>query len=152
MPGHFPGTRIDHLAVKPRAAPSAGHTQQHLRPSCASVPPAPAWMSRNRVVRVHLAAEHAFQLQVPHLGLETLRVALDVAPALSSPSASASRGARGLADALGAPSISPTSLVRRARFAPSSCARAGFDQTAGSSSSRAYFLERCAVVLQEPRN
>src|SRR4029077_15641325 len=32
-----------------------------------------------RIVRVHLAAEHAFQLQVPHFGLEALRVALDVA-------------------------------------------------------------------------
>ena len=78
--GHFPGTRIDHLAGEAAGgAPAQVHTQQHLRPVLRLGAAGARLDVEKRVVRVHLAAKHAFQLQVPHLGLEALRVALDVA-------------------------------------------------------------------------
>ena len=86
---------------------------------------------------VHLAAEHALELEAAHLGLEPLGVLLDVP------------GGRLIALDLGqiqqfaassmplvVRSMSASSALSRARSLPSSCAFSGSGQMAGSSSSR----------------
>ncbi len=45
--------------------------------SCASVPPAPAWMSTNAFARIHLAGEHALEFELLDFRAEILDVVGD---------------------------------------------------------------------------
>ena len=114
--------------------------------SCASVPPAPAWMSRKALCESISPREHALELEVTHLALQALRVALDVARRRFVVFRFGQlEQLRGVRHPLVVRSISPTSALRRARSRPSSCARAGLDHTAGSSSSRATSSSRSCL-------
>jgi len=62
-----------------RRAPAQVHAQQHLRPVLGFSAARPRLDVEKRAVCVHLAVEHALELEVPHLGLEAPGIALDVA-------------------------------------------------------------------------
>ncbi len=71
---------IDHLAGEAaRGAPAQVHAQQHLRPVLRLGAAGARLDIEEGAVRVHLAAKHALELELAHLRLEPLRVALDVA-------------------------------------------------------------------------
>jgi len=62
-----------------RRTPPQVHAQQHLCPVLGFGAAGAGLDIEKSAVRVHLAAEHAPQLEMAHLGLEALRVAFDVA-------------------------------------------------------------------------
>src|SRR3977135_3376664 len=139
MPAPSPGLESITSQVKPRAAPQRRYIRSSIcAQSCASVPPAPAWMSRNALCESISPRNMRFSSRCRTSASRRCASRSMSRAALSSPSARASsRSSAASPMPLVARSISPPSLARRARSRPSSCARAGFDQTAGSSSSRA---------------
>ena len=75
----MPATSPPLTSISSVFQPRDSHQRRYMRSrisaqSCASVPPAPAWMSTKAVGRVHLAGEHALELELLHV----LGVALDV--------------------------------------------------------------------------
>src|SRR6185503_20972591 len=105
--------------------------------SCASVPPAPAWMSRKALCE---------SISPRNMRLNSsLRTSASSLPASRSisrtmPSSASASASSSSSEALETPpvalSMSARSVLRRARSLPSSCAFSGFCQTLGSSSSR----------------
>ena len=103
-----------------RGAPAQVHAQQHLRPVLRLGAAGAGLDVEEGVVRVHLAVEHALELEVAHVGFEPLRVALDVArraPRRPRASASSSSSAAS-AMPLVVRSISSTSARQARAFAP----------------------------------
>src|SRR5262249_15295050 len=77
--GDLPRAGVDHLAAEAaRRAPAQVHAQQHLCPVLGLGAAGPRLDVEKCVVRIHLAPEHALELEVAHPGLETPGVALDV--------------------------------------------------------------------------
>src|SRR5882672_5591560 len=105
--------------------------------SCASVPPAPAWMSRNALCASispgNMRANSSF-LSVDSRGARSFSTAARV-PASPSSSASSVSAAASLSPPVRRSSVS-TVCSRRARSRPNSWALSGLFQIAGSSSSR----------------
>ena len=145
----FARARIDHFGSEAaRGAPAQVHAQQHLRPVLGFGAAGAGLDVHEGAVRVHLAVEHALELEAAHLGLEALRVALDVARGgLVVLAFGELEQLGGIGDALGgACRARSTCAARRARSRPSSCARSGFDQMPGSSSSRLTSSRRSFLV------
>src|SRR4029079_2854267 len=105
--------------------------------SGASVPPAPAWMSRKALCESisprNMRLNSSLRTSASSLAASrSISLAMDSSFSLSA-SSSSSVAEPTAAVAL---SMSTRSAARRARSLPSSCAFSGFCQTAGSSSSR----------------
>ena len=78
--GDFAGIRIDHFRGEAaRGSPAQVHAQQHLRPVLRLSAAGTRLDVEEGVVRVHLAMKHAFQLERTDIGLEALRVSVNVA-------------------------------------------------------------------------
>jgi hypothetical protein len=103
-------------------------------------------------VRVHLAAEHALELEPPHAGFERARVALDVARrGLIVLALRQLEQLRGIADG-GVGAIELLDLIRQARaLAPELLGAPGRAPDSRLFQFAAYFLEAffLAVVLKE---
>src|SRR5215469_6523650 len=138
MPATSPGLE----SITSHLKPCAAHQRRYMRSSicaqsCASVPPAPAWMSRKALctsispwnMRLSSRCRTSDSRRCASFSMSRA--------AGSSPSASASSSSSTASEIpLVVRSMWPTSWLSRARSRPSSCARAGLDHTAGSSSSR----------------
>ena len=147
--GDLAGLRVDQIGAEAaRARPAQVHAQQHLRPVLRLGAAGAGLDVQEGVVRVHLAAEHALELEVAHACLESLGIG-DRCPA-RRPHRSPPRPGPAAPPHRRCPWWSgrsrSTSALRRARSRPSSCARAGSDQTAGSSSSRLTSSRRSCLV------
>ena len=107
--------------------------------SCASVPPAPAWMSRKALCASISPRNMRLQLERAHLRFpgaprrSRCRARRASSFSLSASSRISARIVDRLAGALELRDLA----LRRARSRPSSCARSGLDHKPGSSSSRA---------------
>ena len=76
----FAGTRIDDFRREAaRGAPPQVHAQEHLRPVLRLGASGARLNVHEGIVRVHLAVEHALQLELADAAFEAHRVALDVA-------------------------------------------------------------------------
>ena len=77
---HFARARIDDLGAEAAGGrPLEVHAQQHLRPVLRLGAARAGLDVEVGVVRVHLAAEHALELEFADLGLDLREVALDLA-------------------------------------------------------------------------
>ena len=71
MPATSPGFESITSQSKPRAAPQRRYMRSSIcAQSCASVPPAPAWMSRNALCESISPGNMRLKLEVAHRGLE----------------------------------------------------------------------------------
>ena len=139
MPATSPGAESMTSALKPRCSPQRRYMRSSIcAQSCASVPPAPAWMSRNALCE--------------SISPRNMRLNSSCARRASSAATSRSMSARRrLRRSLRARSSSSPASVKpvgdaverrcdlrpgAARSRPSSCAFSGLFQIAGSSSSR----------------
>ena len=76
----FARLRIDDFGVEAaRRRPLEIHAQQHLRPVLRLGAARARLDVEEGVVRIHLAAEHALEFELAHVGFELARVALDFA-------------------------------------------------------------------------
>ncbi len=74
----FARLRVDDFGVEAaRRGPLQIHAQQHLRPVLRLGAAGAGLDVEEGVVRVHLAAEHALELELAHVGFELAGVALD---------------------------------------------------------------------------
>src|SRR6188508_3193453 len=138
MPATSPACESMTSASKPRDAAHFRYMRSSIcAQSCASVPPAPAWMSRNALCESISPRNMRLNssLRTSTSSLPASRSISRAMPSSSSPSASSS-SSLALATPPLALSMSTRSAVRRARSLPSSWAFSGFCQTVGSSSSR----------------
>src|SRR5262250_1303916 len=111
---------IDHFAAETVCrAPAQVHAQQHLRPILGLGAASPGLDVEERAVRVHLPTEHAPELEVTHLRLQALCVALDVARrGLIALAGGELEQLAGLADALGGPVDLADLCAQSGAFAP----------------------------------
>src|SRR6185436_10871948 len=138
MPATSPACESNTSASKPREAAHLRYMRNSIcAQSWASVPPAPAWMSRKALCESisprNMRLNSSLRTSVS--SLTASRSISRAMPSSFSPSASSSSSAA-LVTAPVALSMSANSVVSRARSLPSSWAFSGFCQTAGSSSSR----------------
>ncbi len=138
MPATSPSLWSITSVLKPRASPHRRYMRRSIAAqSCASVPPAPAWMSRNALCE---------SISPGNMRLNSRRL---TSPSSLRRSASSPPQSRIVLLALASSSSSeasrspvrsrssvPTSASSRARSRPSSWARSGVFQILGSSSSR----------------
>src|SRR6187399_698105 len=138
MPATSPACESMTSASKPRDAAHFRYMRSSIcAQSCASVPPAPAWMSRNALCESisprNMRLNSSLRTSVSSLAASrSISVAMPSSFSLSASSSSS----EALATAPMALSMSDNSVVRRARSLPSSWAISGLFQIAGSSSSR----------------
>src|SRR5580700_2016609 len=138
MPATSPGLESITSQLKPRAAPQRRYIRSSIcAQSCASVPPAPAWMSRKALCESISPRNMRLNssLRTPASSVLASRSISRAADSSFSLSASSSSSVASLTTLL-TRSISSSSLTRRERSRPSSWARSCELQTAGSSSSR----------------
>src|ERR1700735_5366163 len=77
--GDLARTRIDDLAREAvRGAPAKVHAQQHLGPVLRLGAAGAGLDVQERAMRVHLAAEHALELELAYPRLELTGIALDL--------------------------------------------------------------------------
>src|SRR6187399_1024614 len=138
MPATSPACESNTSASKPREAAHFRYMRSSIcAQSCASVPPAPAWISRNALCESisprNMRLNSSLRTSVSSLAASrSISVAMPSSFSLSARSSSS----EALATAPMALSMSASSVVRRARSLPSSWAISGLFQIAGSSSSR----------------
>jgi hypothetical protein len=78
--GHFSRLRVEYLGLEAaRRGPLEIHAQQHLRPVLRLGAAGAGLDVEEGVVRVHLAAEHALEFELAHVGLESRGVGLELA-------------------------------------------------------------------------
>src|SRR5687768_15806022 len=148
MPATSPSLTSTTSVLKPCCSPQRRYMRSSIcAQSCASVPPAPAWMSRNALCesiwpgnmrlnsscltsRSSVARSRSTDCAVDSSFSSTAR--FNSSPASLRP--------------LVTRSSVPTTCSRRARSRPSSCALSGVFQIAGSSSSRLTSVSRSLLV------
>src|SRR5579864_2032371 len=147
MPATSPGLESITSQLKPCAAPQRRYMRSSIcAQSWASVPPAPAWMSRNALC-ASISPRNMRRSSRRRTCSSNCWASPSISrAAVSSPSLTASSSSSPASPMPAvARSISATSALKRARSRPSSWARAGFDHTAGSSSSRATSSSRSCL-------
>src|SRR5579863_4319430 len=106
--GNLPGAHVDDLAAQAaRRTPAQIHAQQHLRPILGLGAARPRLNVEESAVRVHLAAKHALELEMPDLVLEALDRLGDAAG-----------GAVDLADVAGQPRALAPQILGTRRIGP----------------------------------
>jgi len=151
--GDLTGIGVDHLAREAVCrAPAQVHAQQHLRPVLRLGTTGPRLDVEKGTVRVHLAAEHAPQLEMAHLAFELLCVALDVARrTLIALAGSELEQLAGITDALGGAVDLGDLRAQAGAFAPELLRARGIGPHRCILQLAGHFLEPLllAVVLKE---
>src|SRR5688572_23594547 len=138
MPATSPAWESNTSASKPREAAHLRYMRSSIcAQSWASVPPAPAWMSR-KALWESISPRNMRLNSSLRTSVSSLAASRSISRAMPSSFSLSASSSSSEADVTApvALSMSARSVVRRARSLPSSCAFSGFCQTAGSSSSR----------------
>ena len=148
----MPATSPPETSISSVFQPRASHQRRYMRSSisaqsCASVPPAPAWMSTNAFVASILPENMRWNSSLLILASSRVDVGdhrLDGVLVVRRPSAISSSSRPSARPAVSS-SMPLTMVSSRARSRPSSCARAGSSQTVGTFQLAAYFFQTLAL-------
>src|SRR5688572_59265 len=138
MPATSPACESNTSASKPRDAAHLRYMRSSIcAQSCASVPPAPAWISRKALCE-SISPRYMRLNSSLRTSASSLAASRSISRAMDSSSSLSASSSSSAAEVTApvASSMSTRSMVRRARSLPSSWAFSGFCQMAVSSSSR----------------